>query len=181
MVCNRCIEAVEKELSDLNIDFENVELGRVEIESITDDQKNKLSDRLINRGFELLEDKTSKTIERIKTLIIQSIHNDNAMSSKYSDYLEKEIGKEYSSISSLFSSVEGITIERFIILQKIERIKELITYDQLSLSEISYKLGYSSVQHLSNQFKKNTGMTPSEFKKQHANLRKPIDSNLGAG
>ena len=134
---------------------------------ITDQQKSIIGASLSKRGFELLESKNSQYIEQIKSLLITAIHYpDKRIHVNYSTYLEQEIGKDYNSLSSLFSSVEGITIERFIILQKLEKVKELLIYDEYSLSQIANKLNYSRVQHLSNQFKKTIGMTPSEFKKQ---------------
>ncbi len=176
MVCNRCIEAVQEEFNNLNLNISKISLGHVLLASDIDSrQLNDLASRLEARGFEILKDKNSQLIEQIKNLVIDQIYSETNLNINYSDYLEKNIGKDYSGLSSLFSSVEGITIERFVILQKIERIKELLTYDELTLSEISYRLGYSSVQHLSSQFKKNTGMTPSEFKKTFPNNRKPID------
>lgn len=177
MVCDRCIEAVKDEFEKSGISVTKIRLGEVEIEdSLTSEQKEQLSKALDSRGFELLQDKNGQIIESIKSLIVEQIHHsDQVLNTNYSSYLEKEIGKDYSTLSGLFSSVEGVTIERYIILQKLEKIKELLIYDQLNLSQIAHKLGYSSVQHLSNQFKKNTGMTPSEFKKLQNPNRKTLD------
>ncbi len=178
MVCQRCIEAVEEEFERDEIPVRSIQLGEVTLESgISDQQKSSIGETLKIRGFELLESRNSQYIEQIKSLILGLIHyQDKPLKVNYSTYLEKEIGRDYNSLSSLFSSVEGITIERFIILQKLGKVKELLIYDELSLSQIAYKLNYSSVQHLSNQFKKSIGMTPSQFKKIQANIRKPLDS-----
>jgi len=177
MVCQRCIEAVQEEFDRIEIPVSSIRLGKVTLQSeITDGQKSMLGDALHKRGFELLKSRNSQYIEQIKSLLINTIHYpDQPIHVNYSTYLEKEIGKDYHSLSSLFSSVEGITIERFIILQKLEKVKELIIYDELSLSQIANKLNYSSVQHLSNQFKKTIGLTPSEFKKAQSNQRSPLD------
>ncbi|MDA0194036.1 MAG: AraC family transcriptional regulator [Bacteroidetes bacterium] len=177
MVCQRCIEAVEEEFNLAQIPIKSIQLGMVNLESeISDEQKSSIRDALKKRGFELLEQKNSQFIEQIKNLLLKQIlYQKEPLNVNYSTYLEQEIGKNYHSLSTLFSSVEGITIERFIILQKLERVKELLIYDELSLSKIAYKLNYSSVQHLSNQFKKSIGMTPSQFKKTQANMRKPLD------
>jgi len=177
MVCPRCIEAVEEELKLAEISIRSIQLGEVNLDSeITDQQKSSLNEALRKRGFELLKNKNSQYIEQIKSLLLKLIHyQDEPLKVNYSAYLEKEIGKDYHSLSTLFSSVEGITIERYIILQKLEKVKELIIYNELSLSQIAFKLNYSSVQHLSNQFKKNIGVSPSEFKKLQTNQRKPLD------
>ena len=178
MVCNRCVEAVQEELVKLSIPYSKIDLGEVVVDvSLSNDQKVKLNEALTKRGFELLEDQNSQLIEQIKSVIIERIHHrKDPIKTNYSTHLENQIGKEYSQLSSLFSSVEGLTIERYIILQKLEKIKELLIYDELNMSQIAYQLGYSSVQHLSNQFKKNVGMTPSEFKKNTSNNRSPIDN-----
>ena len=177
MVCNRCIEAVKEEFDKGGISVVKMRLGEVELKNPLDSvRKNQISIALSQRGFELLEDKNGQIIESIKSLIVEQIHHaDQALNTNYSTYLEREIGKDYSTLSSLFSSVEGVTIERYVILQKLEKIKELLIYDELNLSQIAHRLGYSSVQHLSNQFKKNTGMTPSEFRKLQDPVRKGLD------
>ena len=177
MVCQRCIEAVGEELTSLGIEFLDIKLGAVTLkQALSIQEKKALKDALTLRGFELLEDKTQQLIEMIKATVISHLHlKPQLISTNYSTYLEKEIGKDYSYISSLFSSVEGITIEKYIILQKVEKVKELIIYDELSLSQIAHELDYSSVQYLSNQFKKITGMSPSEFKKIRKRSRNPLD------
>lgn len=177
MVCQRCIEAVEQEFDQAQIPVKSIQLGKAVLEKeIGDQQRSAIGKALKKRGFELLESRNSKTIEQIKSLMIELIHyNDASIKVNYSTYLEKEIGRDYHTLSSLFSSIEGITIERYIILHKLERVKELLIYDELSLSQIAYKLNYSSVHHLSNQFKKSIGMTPSQFKKNQTDMRKPFD------
>lgn len=179
MVCPRCIKVVREELTKLGLDVRNVLLGEVEIGA---DQKQlpveKIRNVLEENGFELIEDKRVKTIEQIKHAVLKLARNDydkNPIRLKDSEFIAKEIGQDYHSLTTLFSSVEGITIEQYIILQKIERVKELLKYGEISLSEISYMMGYSSVAHLSSQFKKTTGMTPSEFKKLGGAHRHPID------
>ena len=177
MVCNRCIEAVSEELSKLDIKAKEITLGEVNLhEALSEDKKEQLKVALSDRGFELLEDRNSQYIEQIKNAVIKRIHHKEPQPEvTLSKYLEKEIGRDYSLLSALFSSVEGITIERYTILQRIEKVKELLIYDQLSLSQIGWQLDYSSVQHLSNQFKKITGMSPSHFKKLRTGQRKPLD------
>ncbi len=177
MVCNRCIEAVEEELKKLDLSPIAMELGEVVLEQeVSGEKKEVLKAGLQKRGFELLEDKNSQIIEQIKNIIISNVHHrSEPMKVNYSTLLEEEIGRDYTYLSSLFSSVEGVTIERFVIMQKLEKVKELLIYDELNLSQISYQLGYSSVQHLSNQFKKATGMSPSDFKQNQQNARKPLD------
>lgn len=179
MVCNRCIKVVKEEMEKLNYGVEKIELGEVVISNY-DDKFNleKIKDVLEANGFELFDSRNANIIERIKILIINSIHHQSIES--FSDTnLNKEIvsqtGLSYQYVSSLFSSTEGITIEKFIISQKIEKVKELLVYDELTLSEIAYYLGYSSVQHLSNQFKKITGLTPTYFKQLKKKKRKPLD------
>jgi len=168
MVCPRCISAVKSELEKLNLDFNSVELGEVElkVDTIDSNTKSILADNLQKIGFELIDDDNSKIVDKIKTIIIEYIHYDyKDIKVKFSEYLSDEMKLGYGYLSNLFASVESTTIEQFVIKQKIERAKELLYYNDLTLSEISYKLGYSSVAHLSSQFKKVTGMTPSAFKK----------------
>ena len=178
MVCNRCIKVVKEELEKLDIQVETIELGKVGIsENLDIDQTEKVRSVLDENGFELMDDKKSQLIDRIKTIIIEKTHYSNKEKEpvNFSEMIVGEVGHDYSYLSKLFSSVEGITIEKYIINQKIEKVKELLVYDELTLNEISYQLGYSSVQHLSNQFKKVTGLTPSHFRSQKENKRKPLD------
>ena len=179
MVCNRCIKVVKEEIEKLHYGIEKIELGEVVITS--DKEKfhlEKIKKVLEENGFELIDSRNANIIERIKILIINLIHHQSTES--LSDFnLSNEIINEtslsYQYVSSLFSSTEGITIEKFIISQKIEKVKELLVYDELTLSEIANNLGYSSVQHLSNQFKKITGLTPTYFKRLKEKKRKPLD------
>lgn len=179
MVCNRCITAVENVFSKLDYQNFKVSMGLVELEEnqISGDRKELLKTKLNNLGFELIDDKKSRLIESIKNLIIEKIHHDDLVNNTFvwSNIISDTLHYEYKYLSRLFSSVEGITIEQFIILQKIEKAKELIAYDELTLSEIAWKLGYSSVAHLSNQFKKITGMSSRDFKQIGIHRRKPLD------
>ncbi len=178
MVCKRCIKAVKDDFERLGLPVEAIELGMVTTLTIIDgNKKEELRQVLHDNGFELIDDKKSQIIDRIKTLVIEKIHYEKEISQSInsSEFISKEIGYDYSYLSNLFSSVEGITIEKYIINQKIEKAKELLVYNELTLNEISYQLGYSSVQHLSNQFKKVTGLTPSHFKKLKDQKRKPLD------
>lgn len=177
MVCPRCIEAVKKTMNELDISFQSVELGKVILQnSLNKKQEELLSSNLENQGFELLKGEKSAIISKIKSLLIDQIHYSNEpLLTTYSTFLANKLHQEYSHISRLFSSVEGITIEKFITRQKIEKIKELLIYNELTLSEIAFKMDYSSVSYLSTQFKKETGMTPSEFKKDKKVLRKSLD------
>lgn len=177
MVCPRCIEAVRKSLEELGIPFETIELGKVNLTSpLSSELKPILSKSLESLGFELLESKNAALISQIKSLIIEQIHHkDQNLGENFSTFLSEKLDHEYTSLSRLFSQVEGMTIERFITRQKIERVKELLFYDQMNLSQISFALNYSSVAHLSSQFKKETGMTPSEFKKNRSGMRQSLD------
>jgi AraC-like DNA-binding protein len=177
MVCSRCKLVVKSELEKLGLRPISVELGEVELENDTiENQKEELLKRMHSLGFDLIDDKKSKIIERIKNLIIELIYSkNNELSVNLSDYLAQDLLQDYSSLSNLFSEVESITIEHYFISQKIERVKELLTYDELSLSEIAFQLNYSSVAHLSNQFKKITGLTPTHFKKLKGKKRQQIE------
>lgn len=177
MVCNRCIMVVQDELEKLNLSITDIQLGEVTLsEAISKENKNKLNNSLTASGFELIDNKKSQIIEKIKNIIIGLVHHKNN-DTKYnlSEILSKELHHDYSYLSNLFSEVEGITIEKYVISQKIEKVKELLVYDELSLSEIAFQLNYSSVAYLSNQFKKVTGLTPSHFKKIGQEKRKPLD------
>lgn len=180
MVCNRCIKVVTDELTKLKVGIKNISLGEVETALPLNKLPIKSIKEVLNRnGFELIEDKKVKIIEKIKSFIIKSIYEKENLFSehvKFSTLLENELGLEYHYLSNIFSSNESITIEQYVILQKIERAKELLKYGELTLSEIAYKLGYSSVQHLSNQFRKVTGFSASQFKNLTRNMRKSLDS-----
>ena len=182
MVCNRCVMVVKQELEKQGLHPEKVTLGEVIIkeDNLSHDQQDRLDSALLNLGFERIDDRKARLIESIKKRIIQLIHHSDKVDLKvnWSTLLSDEMHYEYNYLSNLFSGVEGVTLEQYIIKQKIEKVKELLFYDELSLSEIGDKLGYSSVAHLSGQFKKITGFTPSEMKKSR-NIdqnRKPLDS-----
>src|SRR5690606_379117 len=163
----RCKIMVREELNNLGLKCLLVDLGIVEIcDDITEDQKELLRTRLLKSGLELMDDKKSILIEKIKNVIVEMIHYmDEFPEENFSDYISKKLDYDYTYLANTFSEVKGITIQHFIIMHKIERVKELLLYDELNLTEISYKLNYSSVAHLSNQFKKITGLSPSFFKK----------------
>ncbi len=173
MVSLRCKMMVKEELEKLGLHHVIVDLGTVEIlEDITEDQRRRLKESLMKSGLELLDNKKSILIEKIKNVIIEMIHySDELPKVNYSDYISEKLGYDYTYLANIFSEVKGITIQQFIILHKIEKVKELLIYDELNLTEISYRLHYSSVAHLSNQFKKITGLTPT-FYKQLKNKRK---------
>lgn len=177
MVCPRCILSVEQILKENKLPVKYVRLGEIELtKNPGKKQLQNLSDDLKKVGFELLDDQKTQLIERVKTLLIQKVQAGNIEEHfSVNKYLTEKIYKDYSSISKLFSGVEGITIEQFFILQKIEKTKEWLIYNELSLNQIAFSLGYSSTQHLSSQFKKLTGMTPTQFKSLGAKHRKPID------
>ena len=177
MVCPRCITSVEQILKDNKLDAKYVRLGEVElVDTINKNQLNQLSENLKKVGFELLDDQKQRLIEKIKSLLIKQVQSGNIEDHfSINKHLTENIFKDYSSISKLFSEVEGITIEQFFILQKIEKTKEWLMYNELSLNQIAFNLGYSSTQHLSSQFKKLTGMTPTQFKSLGAGHRKSID------
>lgn len=176
MVCDRCIEAVTEELERSQLTVQSVQLGQAVVEHASDEQLETLQNGLLARGFELLKDGEDQIVSSLKTLIITSIQKPSLLqNSNYSDFLEKQIGKDYTTLSRLFSRKTGTTIEKFIIRQRIERVKELLSYRELSISEISNTLGYSSVQHLSTQFKKIEGVTPSQYLKNMTSDRKALD------
>ena len=181
MVCNRCIMAVEQLLHKFGHVPEKVSLGEVILQNdLSEENLKQLDSELIALGFERIDDRKARLIEGIKNKIIQLIHHTDRVNLKHnwSDILSEELHYEYNYLSNLFSSVEGITLEQYIIRQKIERAKELLFYDELNLSQIADRLGYSSVAHLSAQYKKVTGLTPSELKKSREfdKVRKPLDS-----
>lgn len=177
MVSTRCKMVVKDELKKLGLHFIVVDLGEVEImENISNDVRDKLKTALYNSGLELMDDKKAVLIEKIKNVIIDMIHHsDEVPKTNYSDYISEKLQHDYTYLSNIFSEVKGITIQQFIIIHKIERAKELMLYDELNLTEISYKLHYSSVAHLSNQFKKITGLTPSHYKQLKDRRRSPIE------
>ena len=178
MVCDRCIMAVRQQLDHMGLLYKNVQLGQVELATEpNDEQLQALRQGLEQLGFELLDNKKSKIVEQIKNTIVQLVHGREGeeMNLKMSALLEEKLQLDYHYLSTLFSSVEGITIEKYAILQRIERVKELLMYDEKNLSEIAWEMGYSSVQHLSQQFKKVTGLTPTQFKEVKENKRKPLD------
>lgn len=181
MVCNRCITAVKNELLEFGLHPIVVEMGVVQLEEneLDEESRVKLARKLTDLGFELLDNNRTKMIGQIKNLIIEKVHHSGDLDDKvnWSKLISDQLFHEYNYLSTLFSSVEGITLEQYIIRQKIEKVKELLFYDELNLSEIAVKLGYSSIAHLSAQFKKITGQTPSQFKKTRAidMKRNPLD------
>lgn len=176
MVCNRCINAVSSLLNEIKISYNSVQLGEITTTNeLAQDEINTLKRKLSELGFELLDDAKKKIIEKIKTTIIQQVHyGDGDERYNLSKVLASTLHKDYSYLSNLFSEVEGTTIEKYFINQKIEKAKELLVYDELTLNEIAFQLGYSSVAHLSAQFKKITGLTPTHFKNL-GGLRQAID------
>ncbi len=166
MVSLRCKMVVKLELNKLGLHYTKVELGEVEVmENITAEQHNQLKNGLLQSGLELMDNQKSILIEKIKNTIVEMVHYSEEMPKiNFSDYISEKLNHEYTYLANLFSEVTGVTIEHYIIAHKIERVKELLLYNELNLTEISYKLNYSSVAHLSNQFKKITGLTPTFFK-----------------
>ena len=177
MVSTRCKLAVKEELKKIGLHFIFVELGQVEImEDISEKQKKQLKIALLRLGLELMDDKRNELIEKIKSSVIQLIHHsDEMLKINFSTFLSEKLNHDYTYLSNLFSEVQGTTIEQFIISHKIERIKELIIYNELSITEIARMMNYSSVAYLSNQFKKNTGLSPSLFKELNDKRRSPIE------
>jgi AraC-like DNA-binding protein len=166
MVCLRCKMVVEKELTKLGLHYVTVELGEVEIlENVSAEQHDQLKATLLKSGLELMDDKKSVLIQQIKTTIIELVHHSKEpLPIKFSEFLSQKLNYDYTYLANLFSEVQGTTIEKFFITHKIERVKELLIYDELNLTEIAYLMHYSSVSHLSAQFKKVTGLTPTYFK-----------------
>jgi AraC-like DNA-binding protein len=176
MVCPRCIRAVEQVFREIGAEPVAIRLGEVITkEDLSAQQRITLADKLGQLGFELLDDVRQQQIEKIKAIVIRQIQEGEGEKLPFSAVLTRELHREYSQLSKLFSETEGITIEQYVILQKIEKAKELLVYNEMNLSEIAFHLGYSSVAHLSTQFKKVTGLTPSAFKSQGIRLRKPLD------
>lgn len=177
MVCNRCILVVKSKLEELGHVITSIELGEVVVkDTISENEKESIANALRTVGFEILNDTNSKTIEKIKALLIDLVQNkNNDIRITLSEYIVQNIHQDYSKLSNLFSNVEGISIEKYFINLKIEKVKELIVYDELSLSEIANLLNYSSVAHLSNQFKKVTSFSPSYFKQIKESKRKELD------
>ncbi|RYE01786.1 MAG: AraC family transcriptional regulator [Sphingobacteriales bacterium] len=177
MVSNRCKTAVLEELKKLSLHFIVIDLGEVEIlEELSHFQREQLRASLLRTGLELMDDKKAIIIEKIKNTIMDMIHDsDDEPLVNYSEYISAKLHYDYTYLSNLFSEIKGITIQQFIILNKIEKVKELLSYEELNLTEISYKLHYSSVAHLSNQFRKVTGLTPTQFKKLTNKRRFSID------
>lgn len=178
MVCNRCIMVVQNELEKLGLTLKSIKLGEVKLENdLTSSDKTRLEKVLIPLGFEVIDDKKSRIIEKIKNIIIDLVHYQNSDNkNNLSDVLSGQLHHDYNYLSNLFSEVEGTTIEKYFIAQKIEKVKELLVYDELSLSEIAFRMNYSSVAYLSNQFKKVTGLSPSHFKQIKEDKRKPLDN-----
>jgi len=177
MVSNRCKMAVKEELKKLGLHFIVVDLGEVEImENLSADKRDLVKFALLNAGFELIDDKRAVLIERIKNTIIEMVHHtDELIKTNFSVFLSEKLSHDYTYLANLFSEVQGTTIEQFIISHKVERIKELIIYGEENITEIAWRMNYSSVAHLSNQFKKATGLSPSHFKQLKDKRRNPIE------
>lgn len=178
MVCHRCRMVVTAELEKLGLHPVSVTLGEAVLEEDTlpEATKRALESALEQAGFELMDDKKSQLLEQIKTFIIETVHyQDEPSRENFSQLLSRHLHHDYSYLSKLFSEVEGTTIEQYLIHQKIEKVKELLHYKELALSQIAFDLGYSSTAHLSAQFKKLTGLTPTQFKQMGAHLRRPLD------
>lgn len=178
MVCNRCIMAVEQVLTGLGLTPLHVELGKAIVREVPDEAgRVRLREALEALGFELLDDRRMQLIEQVRNAVVDLVHYRNSdLRENLSDYLTRRCHTDYSTLSKLFSEVAGTTIEKYFIAQKIERVKELLVYGELSLSEIAALLHYSSTAHLSAQFKSVTGLTPTRFKQEKQNLRRPLDS-----
>ncbi|CAN5329819.1 hypothetical protein BH23BAC2_BH23BAC2_00190 [soil metagenome] len=168
---------VQNEMNKLGLEIKNVKLGQVTLEKeLSNSERDALDRALVPLGFQVIDDKKSRIIERIKNIIIDLVHHqNNEAKTNLSDILSEKLNHDYNYLSNLFSEVETTTIEKYFIAQRVEKVKELLVYDELSLSEIAYRLNYSSVAYLSNQFKKVTGLTPSHFKQIREDKRKPLD------
>jgi AraC family transcriptional regulator len=178
MVCDRCIKVVKEVMEQLHLPVKSIELGKVVLANNAPDiPKEKINDALLKEGFELIEDKKHRIVEAIKNAVIERVHHQDLSEQQYnfSTYLGEKLHLDYHYLSSIFSELENVTVEQYIILQKIEKVKEWLLYDELSLSEIAYRMGYSSVAHLSAQFKKVTGFTPTRFRELKEHKRKPLD------
>ncbi|MCW3090381.1 MAG: transcriptional regulator, AraC family [Ferruginibacter sp.] len=178
MVSARCKIVAKEELKKLGLHYVMVDLGEVEImETLSEDMRATLKSGLLQSGLELMDDKRSMLIEKIKNIVIEVVHYlDEPLRVNFSDYLGKKLNHDYTYLSNLFSEVQGTTIEHFLIAHKIEKVKEFLVYNELTLTEIAYKMNYSSVGHLSNQFKKVTGLTPSHFKKMKNKRRNALEN-----
>jgi len=178
MVCLRCIKVVKQVLDEMKIPYNKVELGKASLtQEIDSGQIGVLRKKLQDEGFDIVEDSKAAIVEKIKNLLIDLVYHKelDEWKENLSIYLSRHLNKDYTVLSQLFSALENTTIEQFFIIQKIEKVKEMLVYDQLQLSEIAWKMGYSSVAHLSGQFKKITGFTPSDFKKLKQHTKRPID------
>lgn len=178
MVCARCRRVITEDLTALGLDVIEVRSGEAVVSHIDELPINIIREVLHRSGFDLVEDKATALVEQVKKIVIDLIQGDQIkeMRLKLSEFIELETGKDYRYVSTVFSNIAGITIEKYVIAQRIERVKELLVYDETSLSDIAFELGYSSVAYLSNQFKQETGMTPTAFKKQAVAARKDLDS-----
>ncbi|THU40457.1 helix-turn-helix transcriptional regulator [Niastella caeni] len=177
MVCIRCKMVVKEELTKLGLHYTSVELGEAEVlEKISTEQHDQIRAALLKSGLELMDDKKSVLIQKIKNVIIELVHySEEPLAINFSEFLSQKLNHDYTYLANLFSEVQGTTIEQFLIAHKIERVKELLVYDELNLTEIAYKMHYSSVAHLSAQFKKVTGLTPSHFKQLKNKRRSMLD------
>ena len=177
MVSNRCKTAVKEELRKLDLHFIVVDLGEVEImEELTPEQRKQLKEALFVIGLDLLDDKKALLIEKVKSIIVDMVHHSNEkLKVNFSDYLSEKIGYDYTYIANLFAQLQGTTVEQFIISHKVERIKELLIYGKLNVTEIAWDMNYSSVAHLSTQFKKITGLTPTQFKHLKSSMPKTLE------
>jgi AraC-like DNA-binding protein len=178
MVCIRCKMVVKEELKKLGLHYTSVELGEVEVlENISVEQHDTFKRALLKSGLELMDDKKSVLIQRIKNVIIELVHySEEPLAINFSEFLSQKLNHDYTYLANLFSEVQGTTIEKFLIAHKIEKVKELLVYDELNLTEIAYQMHYSSVAHLSAQFKKVTGLTPSHFKQLRNKRRSMLDN-----
>ena len=178
MVCIRCKMVVKDELTKLGLHYNTVELGEADImENISADQHDQIKTALLKSGLELMDDKKSVLIQKIKNVIVELVHySDEPLTIKFSEYLSQKLQHDYTYLANLFSEVQGTTIEKFFIAHKIERVKELLVYNELNLTEIAYQMHYSSVAHLSAQFKKVTGLTPSYFKQLKEKRRNMLEN-----